>query len=70
VAGTPHAVSTGNHFCPGQGIDHEHVSAYNGRCALSGLPESLLLDAAHIVADKDFDRAFGQQGGVHVVLRH
>jgi putative restriction endonuclease len=27
--------------------------AYNGRCALSGLPEPLLLDAAHIVADKD-----------------
>jgi putative restriction endonuclease len=29
------------------------ISAYNGRCALSGLPESLLLDAAHIVEDKD-----------------
>ena len=29
------------------------ISAYNGRCALSGLPEPLLLDAAHIVADKD-----------------
>jgi len=29
------------------------IAAYNGRCALSGLPESLLLDAAHIVADKD-----------------
>lgn len=29
------------------------ISAYNGRCAVSGLPESLLLDAAHIVADKD-----------------
>jgi putative restriction endonuclease len=29
------------------------ISAYNGRCALSGLPESLLLDAAHIVSDKD-----------------
>ena len=27
------------------------IAAYNGRCALSGLPESLLLDAAHIVAD-------------------
>ena len=34
------------------------ISAYNGRCALSGLPESLLLDAAHIVADKD--ERFGQ----------
>jgi putative restriction endonuclease len=29
------------------------IAAYNGRCALSGLPEPLLLDAAHIVADKD-----------------
>ena len=29
------------------------ITAYNGRCALSGLPESLLLDAAHIVEDKD-----------------
>ncbi len=29
------------------------ISAYKGRCALSGLPESLLLDAAHIVEDKD-----------------
>jgi putative restriction endonuclease len=34
------------------------ISAYNGRCALSGLPEPLLLDAAHIVADKD--ERFGQ----------
>ncbi|MGH8121870.1 MAG: HNH endonuclease [Rudaea sp.] len=29
------------------------IMAYNGRCALSGLPEPLLLDAAHIIADKD-----------------
>jgi putative restriction endonuclease len=29
------------------------ITAYNGRCALSALPEPLLLDAAHIVADKD-----------------
>ena len=34
------------------------ITAYNGRCALSGLPEPLLLDAAHIVADKD--ERFGQ----------
>jgi putative restriction endonuclease len=34
------------------------ISAYNGRCALSGLPELLLLDAAHIIADKD--ERFGQ----------
>ena len=27
------------------------IMAYNGRCALSGLPEPLLLDAAHIVPD-------------------
>ena len=29
------------------------ITAYNGRCALSGLPEALLLDAAHIIADAD-----------------
>jgi len=29
------------------------ITAYKGRCALSGLPEPVLLDAAHIVADKD-----------------
>lgn len=29
------------------------ITAYKGRCALSGLPEPLLLDAAHIVSDKD-----------------
>ena len=29
------------------------ITAYNGRCALSGLPEPLLLDAAHIIPDKD-----------------
>src|ERR1017187_4448984 len=34
------------------------ISAYNGRCALSGLPEPLLLDAAHIIADND--KLFGQ----------
>lgn len=34
------------------------IAAYNGRCALSGLPEPLLLDAAHIIADKD--ELFGQ----------
>jgi len=31
------------------------ITAYNGRCALSGLPEPMLLDAAHIVADRDED---------------
>ena len=34
------------------------ITAYNGRCALSGLPEPMLLDAAHIVSDKD--EQFGQ----------
>lgn len=34
------------------------MSAYQGRCALSGLPEIRLLDAAHIVSDKDEE--FGQ----------
>lgn len=29
------------------------ITAYSGRCALSGLPEPLLLDAAHIIRDKD-----------------
>jgi putative restriction endonuclease len=29
------------------------MQAYGGRCAVSGLPESRLLDAAHIVADSD-----------------
>ena len=29
------------------------IMAYNGRCALSGLPKPLLLDAAHIVPDTD-----------------
>lgn len=34
------------------------IAAYDGRCALSGLPEARLLDAAHIVSDAD--REFGQ----------
>lgn len=29
------------------------IAAYSGRCALSGLPESLLLDAAHIIVDSN-----------------
>ena len=31
------------------------ISAYGGRCAISGLPEPRLLDAAHIIADRDED---------------
>jgi len=34
------------------------INAYGGRCALSRIPEPLLLDAAHIIPDKDED--FGQ----------
>ena len=34
------------------------ITAYNGRCALSGLPEQRLLDAAHIISDRD--EHFGQ----------
>lgn len=34
------------------------IAAYKGRCALSGLPEVRLLDAAHIVSDKH--EQFGQ----------
>ena len=34
------------------------IAAYDGRCALSGLPEARLLDAAHIIADGD--EAYGQ----------
>lgn len=31
------------------------IHAYNQRCALSGLPEPLLIDAAHIISDKDIN---------------
>ena len=31
------------------------INAYGGRCALSRIPEPLLLDAAHIIPDKDED---------------
>jgi putative restriction endonuclease len=34
------------------------ISAYDGRCAISNLPESRLLDAAHIIEDKN--EALGQ----------
>jgi putative restriction endonuclease len=32
------------------------LTAYGYRCAISGLPEPRLLDAAHIIADRDEDR--------------
>lgn len=34
------------------------MAAYKGRCAISGMPESMLLDAAHIIGDSDDE--FGQ----------
>lgn len=34
------------------------IAAYRGRCALTGLPEQRLLDAAHIISDKN--EQFGQ----------
>ncbi|MGB3747321.1 MAG: HNH endonuclease [Rhodanobacter sp.] len=34
------------------------LNAYDGRCALTGLPEPMLLDAAHIISDKH--EALGQ----------
>jgi len=34
------------------------IQAYGGRCALSGLPELRLIDAAHIISDRD--ERFGQ----------
>lgn len=34
------------------------ITAYDDRCALSGLPEPMLLDAAHIIQDRD--EAMGQ----------
>lgn len=34
------------------------IDAYRGRCAISGLPEPLLLDAAHIMSD--VDEQYGQ----------
>jgi putative restriction endonuclease len=47
------------------------ITAYKGRCALSGMPESLLLDAAHIIADGDEE--FGQpivQNGIPLSKIH
>jgi putative restriction endonuclease len=34
------------------------IAAYDGRCAISNLPEPMLLDAAHIIADRN--EQFGQ----------
>jgi len=47
------------------------ISAYKGKCALSGLPEPLLLDAAHIV--EDANERFGQpivQNGIPLSKIH
>jgi putative restriction endonuclease len=46
-------------------------TAYNGRCALSALPETRLLDAAHIIADADEE--YGQpviQNGIPLSKIH
>lgn len=47
------------------------ITAYKGRCALSGMPEALLLDAAHIIVDGDEN--FGQpivQNGIPLSKIH
>jgi len=47
------------------------ITAYRGRCALSGLPEPMLLDAAHIIAD--IDERYGQpvvQNGIPLSKIH
>jgi putative restriction endonuclease len=47
------------------------ITAYRGRCALSGLREPLLLDAAHIIEDKH--EQFGQpvvQNGIPLAKTH
>jgi putative restriction endonuclease len=47
------------------------MAAYKGRCALSGMPESMLLDAAHIIGDADDQ--FGQpvvQNGIPLSKIH
>jgi hypothetical protein len=42
------------------------ITTYDGRCALSGLPDSLLLDAAHI----EQDERLGQPVVRHRVLKN
>jgi putative restriction endonuclease len=47
------------------------IAAYRGRCALSGLRESILLDAAHIIEDKN--EPLGQpvvQNGIPLAKTH
>lgn len=47
------------------------IQAYDGRCALSGLPEPMLLDAAHIIADRN--ELLGQpvvQNGIPLTKLH
>ncbi len=47
------------------------MAAYKGRCAISGMPESMLLDAAHIIMDND--EALGQpvvQNGIPLSKIH
>lgn len=47
------------------------IQAYDGRCALSGLPEPMLLDAAHIISDRN--ETLGQpvvQNGIPLTKLH
>ena len=44
-------VTTGR--LPSSKGSEDGIAAYDGRCALSGLPEQRLLDAAHIISDKN-----------------
>ena len=44
------------------------ITAYDGRCALSGLPEPLLLDAAHIISD--IDREIRPAGSSESAILH
>jgi putative restriction endonuclease len=46
-------MTTSNLRCAQASFWEAVIAAYTGRCAVSRLPEPLLLDAAHIVADKD-----------------
>lgn len=48
------------------------IGAYRGRCALWGLPEPMLLDAAHIIEDRDerLDQPVVRNGIPLLKIRH
>ena len=52
VGATPSCMSVPTIF-PWPSIREAVITAYGGRCAVSRIPEPLLLDAAHIIEDKD-----------------